>query len=200
MRVPNGNALADGSNLLWRYLAALAFVLFTAIALPAQAFIDPPVVVPARPVADQLVSFDVRIGVCEYFQAFGPSDATTIYADDRWRTIVQTGNTLQVTVRTVFADEPILCVYPTANFRFRLAALPPGPYRLELYGQAISDPDFRPLIGTAQFTVGQAPVAVSGLTWEWMVILIALLGVASGRAMRAHGSVVRAGRPKPEAP
>jgi hypothetical protein len=167
-------------------LTVAVLVAAVLLSLPANAFIDPPIIVPARPVAGQVVSFDVRIGVCEYFQAFGPSDGMTVFSDDRWRSIVRVGNTLQVTVRTAFASEPILCVYPTANFRFRLGDLTPGNYTLEVYGQDVDIPASRPLIGSVGFVVGSAPAAVPVMTGPWILLLVVGASVFGFAALRGE--------------
>jgi hypothetical protein len=155
-----------------------------AVAANAQGFIDPVVIVPARPVAGQPVAFSVRIGVCEYFQAGGPSNGTTIFADDRWRTLVVSGNTLQVTVLTFYAPDPNACVYPTANFQFSLGALAPGTYRLELFGEELFNPTFRPLIGSAAFVVGAPPSPVPAVRWPVLMILIVIAGAAGVARLR----------------
>lgn len=147
-------------------------------AWPASAFIDPVVMVPAQPIAGQPVAFRVRIGVCEYLQAFGPSNATAIFATDEWRIIERVGNTLRVTVRALYAPDENACIYPTAIFQFGLGTLPAGGYRIELYGQAISDPNFRPLIGSAQFVVGDtASIPVND---RGAIALLILLLAATG--------------------
>ncbi len=154
------------------------------VAAHAHAFIDPVVIVPAQPVAGQPVAFSVRIGVCEYFQAFGPRDGVTIFATDEWRTLVIDGNTLRVTARTFFAPDQPACVYPTARFQFSLGNLPPGLYRLELYGEEIFNPAFRPLIGSAQFVVGAPPASIPVNHWAILVLLAAMLAVAGMARLR----------------
>jgi hypothetical protein len=149
-------------------------------AWPASAFIDPVVMVPAQPIAGQPIAFRVRIGVCEYLQAFGPSNATAIFATDEWRVIERVGNTLRVTVRALYAPDENACVYPTATFQFSLGTLTPGAYRLELYGEEVFNPSFRPLIGSAQFLVG-APISVP-VNDKLAIALLALTITATGVA------------------
>jgi hypothetical protein len=161
-------------------LLSTALIALVAAAWPARAFIDPVVIVPAQPIAGQPIAFSVRIGVCEYLQAGGPSNATTIFATDQWRTIERVGNTLQVTVRALYAPDENACIYPTAIFQFGLGTLSPGGYRIELYGQAISDPTFRPLIGSAQFVVG-APASIP-VNDRRAIALLVLTITATGAA------------------
>lgn len=159
-------------------LLSTALIALLASTWPARAFIDPVVIVPAQPIAGQPIAFSVRIGVCEYLQAGGPSNATTIFATDQWRSIERVGNTLRVTVRALYAPDENACLYPTAIFQFGLGTLPAGGYRIELYGQAISDPNFRPLIGSAQFVVGDtASIPVND---RGAIALLILLLAATG--------------------
>jgi hypothetical protein len=74
--------------------------------------------------------------------------------------------------------------YPTANFQFSLGTLTPGAYRLELYGQAISDPTFRPLIGNAQFVVGAPAAPVPVNRWGALVVLLVVLAATGTTRLR----------------
>jgi hypothetical protein len=182
-----GRASIRGARSLRSSAACLRLMLIAALmafAAKAQAFIDPVVIVPARPVAGQPVAFSVRIGVCEYLQAFGPSNGTTLFATDEWRSIVVSGNTLRVTVRALYAPDQSACVYPTGNFQFSLGSLPMGSYRLELYGEEIFNPTFRPLIGSAQFVVGAPPTPVPAVRWPVLMILIVAAGAAGVARLR----------------
>lgn len=168
---------------MWGLLSALLAVALLG-AGPLRAFIDPVVILPARPIAGQPIAFSVRIGVCEYLQAFGPVSGGTLFATDEWRIIEATGNSLQVTVRALYAPDESACVYPTGNFQFSLGTLTPGAYRLELYGQAISDPAFRPLIGTAQFVVGAPAAPIPVNRWGALVVLLVALAATGATRLR----------------
>lgn len=177
-------AVARASARCVRGLLRALWVAILLGASPANAFIDPIVIVPARPVAGQPIAFSVRIGVCEYLQAFGPVSGGTLFATDEWRTIGATGNSLQVTVRALYAPDESGCVYPTGTFQFSLGTLTPGAYRLELYGQAISDPAFRPLIGTAQFVVGAPAAPVPVNRWGALFVLLVVLAATGTTRLR----------------
>lgn len=155
--------------------AVIVLAVMMAGSMPANAFFDPPVVRPANPVEGQPISFDVRVGVCDFIQAAGPTDGTTLVAGDYWRQVTVSGSTVIVVVRASFAPDPALCGFPTGTFRFSLGVLARGNYRLELYGQDIVNPSLRPLVGTANFSVGAQPVAVPMLGIAAMLALIALM-------------------------
>lgn len=164
------------------YAPALAFLMAIVATFPAYAFFDPPVVLPANPVQGQPISFDVRVGVCDFIQAAGTNVGMTLVADDMWREVTVSANTVRVVVRATFAPDVPLCIFPIGTFRFSIGTLSTGDYRLELYAQEIGNPQFRPLVGTANFRVGPPPASIPALgpgavlTLMLLMIVVAAVG------------------------
>ena len=161
-------------------LALLLALLCALTSQPAQAFIDPPYITPTAPVAGEMISVNIRYGVCD------------LIFDIFERT--QDGNAIRIVLSGVHYDDPFMCnlgdgvtgVYP-------VAAYPPGSYTLQVdffYYSTTGIPETVTL-GIVPFTVAAAPVAavpapVNGhiALGFLMFVLLAL----STRRLRTRGS------------
>jgi len=128
-------------------MALLAFVATT-----AHAFIDPPWITPAAPRSGEIVSVNIRMGVCDV-TAERPG----------YPQITRDGNAIRLLkYGHHWEDGDDLCIYPIGTLVEPIGTFPPGNYTLTvdlIYPDFFGDPHLLN-IGMTPFTVtGPAPVA-----------------------------------------
>ena len=102
------------------FAPALALV-FSLFAQTADAFIDPPYLTPEDPVAGEMVSVNIRDGICD-----------AILGLPGWPQITQDGNAIRILFWSASNDDPILCNYPIGTGIFAVGAYPAGSYTLQV--------------------------------------------------------------------
>lgn len=159
-----------------RRVVLLGCLLLVAFAPAASAFIDPPVLVPAHPVAGEPVSVSMRIGVCDAF-----------VEKPGYPKITRTGNSIHVLIASVHAAGSGWCIYPPATAVIPIGTFSRGSYTLEVdrsyenfFGEQVVE-----TLGTLQFSVAAAqPVMVSTIGQYGlaaMLVGLLILGAAFQR-------------------
>jgi hypothetical protein len=146
-----------------------AFALLFALAAPtAHAFIDPPWITPAAPIAGEAVSVNIRMGICD-----------AIFERPGYPQITQAGNAIRILEYGHHWDDDALCIYYVGTTTVPIGTFPPGDYVLTVdflyddlaFGYTIMN------LGVIPFTVRgatpAAPVPTTGLSG--LVVLLLLL-------------------------
>lgn len=156
-----------------RNVAPLLALVFSVFASPAQAFLGPPYVTPIAPFAGDLVSVNIRYGVCDL--VFGIAEQA------------QNGNSIHIVLSGVHYDDPYMCNlgdgvtggYPVGNY-------PPGSYTLQVdfFYYSTAGAETIPL-GIVPFSVTAAavapiPASVNGHIALGLLVLF-LLGLGACR-------------------
>jgi hypothetical protein len=112
----------------------------------ASAFLDPPYITPANPMAGELVSVNIYGGVCD-----------AIVGLPGYPQISQEGNDIRVLFFSVHYDDIQLCNLGTGTATTSIGSFPAGSYTLQVERRymTVSGP-------WAQETLGIIPFAVSG--------------------------------------
>ncbi|MGA8276733.1 MAG: hypothetical protein WB784_00830 [Rhodanobacteraceae bacterium] len=166
---------------------AVGFVFALALALwlhGAEAFVDPPTLSPAHPLAGDTISVNLYAGVCDAF------------TDDIDETdITQNGNAIRILIDGIHHTDSAICIYPSFNYVYPVGAFPPGSYTLQVDRryQDIVGPVVIETLGIIPFTVagvaGQAtPLPTIGKLAS-LILLGTILGLA-GLAMRRRRTQV----------
>ena len=145
---------------------ALAFVVPS-----AHAFFDTPWIMPAAPRANEIVSVNIRGGICD-----------AIFERPGFPQITQQGSAVRILNYGHHWDDTDLCIYNVGTLTQPIGSFPEGSYTLtvDFVYPDISGPTTITL-GTIPFTVSGAASAapVPALTPPWELALLALLvGVA----------------------
>jgi hypothetical protein len=115
-------------------------------AQPAKAFLDPPYLTPANPVAGELVSVNIYGGECDV------ADTGVIWPPP----VTQQGNAITILLTGIHEGDPEFCYFGIGNNTKPVGRFPPGNYVLDVerrYGT--------PFGTWAQETLGIIPFAVS---------------------------------------
>lgn len=127
-------------------------VLATAIVLSvscraSHSFYDPPYITPVGPAAGQVVSVNIRGGVCD-----------AIVSINDYPQVTRDGNAIRVLFWSVHNDDPVFCNYPVGTGVFALGTFAAGFYTLQ-----VDRFDHLLLSGEpAAETLGVIPFTVSG--------------------------------------
>lgn len=122
-------------------LTALYFVW----ARNACAFIDPPYLTPADPVAHETVSVNINSGGCDAMLGGLPG----------WPQISQQGSSIRINLWSASNADPILCNYYPGTSTYAVGAYPPGSYTLQVDREYFGD-----LGGIESETLGVIPFTV----------------------------------------
>ena len=159
-------------GLFMHRIASALVLLFALVAQTAHAFFDPPWITPETPRAGELVSVNIRGGICD-----------AIFERPGYPQITQEGNAIRIVEyghHETFAD---FCIYGIGTLTEPIGAFAPGDYTLTVdffydnypYGYAIIT------LGVIPFTVTgvtpAAPVPTTGLS-GLVVLLFLLPGLA----------------------
>ena len=158
---------------------ALVSMLFLASGTQtARAFIDPPWITPAEPRAGEIVSVNIRMGICDAI-IFRPG-YPQITREGKAIHILEYGN------RIDFED---FCIYPIATSAESIGSFTPGDYALTVDFIYENYPDGYATItlGVVPFTVTRAPLAAPVPTTHplglfALMLLLTHLGVCTLRA------------------
>ena len=115
-------------------------------ARPAWAFLDPPYLTPANPVAGELVSVNIYGGECDV------ADTGVIWPPP----VIQQGSAITILLTGIHEGDPEFCYFSLATETNPVGRFPPGSYTLDVerrYGT--------PFGTWAQETLGVIPFAVS---------------------------------------
>ena len=124
-------------------IVALACVLF---AQSAHAFFDPPWITPPAPRAGEVVSVNIRGGICDAI-AFRPG----------YPQITRQGNAIRLLEYGYHWDDADLCIYDIGTLLEPIGAFPPGDYTL------IVDFVYPDILGPATVTLGTLPFTVAAV-------------------------------------
>lgn len=147
----------------------------------AFAFIDPPVLVPANPVAGEMISVSIRYGECDGISAAPP-------------TITQTGNSIHMLLETTHFDDPLFCQNPISTGVFDVGTFPGGEYTLHVerfYETLVPEPVFETLANFT-FTVSGAP-SPNALPSFGLVAGLLLIGGLVGLVARRQRALLGLG-------
>ena len=151
----------------WRVMAPmLSCVLF---APTARAFIDPPYLTPEHPIAGDVVSVNIRSGMCD---AVGTIPG--------YPSITREGNAVRILLWSVSNIDPILCNYPPGTGTYAVGTFDAGSYTLQVDRRYFGDLGgvLTETLGVIPFTVtaaGSEASAVPAVDGMWCSVLI--LGV-----------------------
>lgn len=151
-------------------------------AQPVQAFIDPPFLTPEHPIAGEVVSVNIRFGIC---------DAIGELPSAGYPKLTRNGNAIRIVFWSSTDADPILCNVPILTETYAFGAFPPGSYTLQ-----VDRDDFGDLgggrtetLGVLPFTVAATsspPAAVPTLSRFGLATLIAaLVGLLAWRKRQA---------------
>ena len=156
----------------------LRSLLAVALALCAQrasAFLDPPYLTPANPVAGELVSVNIYGGECDLLD----------YGITWPPPITQQGNVITILFTGVHEGDPEWCYYGVGTATVSIGTYAPGSYMLDVerrYGTPFGE-WVQETLGVVPFTVSagpqQQPVETPTLTSAGVTaLLLALIGAA----------------------
>lgn len=156
----------------------IAVWLFVAVFSPlASAFVGPPILVPAQPLAGQTVSVSIGVGVCDAFieRAGFPQ-------------ITRNGNAIRIVLAAVHYTDPAICMYPTGTNVTPVGEFPAGSYTLQVDREYddLFNGDIIETLGILPFTVAvppAPPVAAPSLNAFGLAGLFAALLVAGASAL-----------------
>ena len=148
-----------------------------ALASNCDAFFDPPAAVPANATPVQMVSVDIRKGICDLVFD-GPNDTE----------VAMTNNVRRLILDGAHEDDPIFCNFPISTVRFPLGKFSAGEYVVNVFHRYT---DFfgveqTVLVGTTMFTVTGAvvhhpiPVTTDASTMA-LLLVVALTGILAAR-------------------
>jgi hypothetical protein len=132
------------------HIHRLRSLLVLAIALCAQrawAFLDPPYITPANPMAGELISVNIYGGECDLL------DYGIVWPPP----VTQQGNSITILFTGVHEENPEGCYYGVGTATVPVGTYPPGSYTLDVerrYGTVFGE--------WAQETLGIIPFTVSG--------------------------------------
>ena len=124
----------------------LAIVLLL-IAPGTQAFFDPPWITPVAPRAGEIVSVNIRGGICDAI-AFRPG----------YPQITRQGNVIRVLEYGHHWDDADLCIYDIGTLTVPIGAFPSGDYTLTV------DFVYPDVLGPTTVTLGTTSFTVTGVT------------------------------------
>lgn len=160
----------------------LSVILYFALAAPpAQAFVDPPILVPPNPIEGQEISVSIHYGGCDAF------------AVDEPPTVSQNGTAIVIVLEAAVLTSP-LCVLPPLTFSWPVGVFPPGNYSLQvdrhyvtLDGDSITE-----TIGNIDFTVARAyaPVPVPATQIGSLLYLVVGIGTLAWFAYKRRRQVL----------
>ncbi|HET7924736.1 MAG TPA: hypothetical protein VFL30_07545, partial [Rhodanobacteraceae bacterium] len=131
------------------------------IAPSAHAFFDPPWITPAAPIAGEIISAKLRMGICDAV-AFMPG----------YPQITQQGNQIRLVEYGDRAPTEDLCIYPILTTTQAIGSFAPGDYVLTVDFTYENYP-----LGLTTITLGVIPFSVTGATAVAEVPALTTLGM-----------------------
>ena len=156
-----------------RYLQGVLVFALALCAEPAWAFLDPPYLTPANPMASELVSVNIYGGECDV------ADTGVIWPAP----VTQQGNAITILLTGIHEGDPEFCYFGIGTNTKPIGIFPPGNYTLDVerrYGTPFGE-WAQETLGVIPFTVSaapqQQPVEAPALTWAGLTaLLLALVG------------------------
>lgn len=158
-------------------------LLVATFASAESAFVDPPVIVPAHPVAGEIVDVSVRSGVCDAF-----------VERSGYPQIFQDGHSIRIVLASLHYADGAICVYPVTTSVFSVGTFPVGSYTLQVdrtyenyFGEVVVE-----TLGLLPFSVNAAPAVVVSTVDRIGVaaLLFSILGLAMIGLRRRIGTVI----------
>jgi hypothetical protein len=148
-----------------------------ALGSSAQAFVNPPLIIPAQPSAADGITLSGQAGVCDGFVA--PLNVQ----------VVRVGGQIDVTVEGIHFDDSILCFIPVFSYQLPIGTFPPGAYNVRMLIRQTLPPFAVVDTGaTANFTVSTTTVPAMQPTA--MLILIAAVILIGARSRRRRATAL----------
>ncbi|HET8898910.1 MAG TPA: hypothetical protein VFN09_09100, partial [Rhodanobacteraceae bacterium] len=148
---------------------AVALVLALGLILCASAalaFIDPPTLAPANPVAGQTVSVSIRAGGCDFFieRAGYPQ-------------ITQTGQSIRIVLASIHATSSQFCIPQPSTLVTPVGAYPAGSYTLQVDRVYADDQgqDVVETIATLPFVVGMTAAGATSVPAQSPFFIVLLI-------------------------
>lgn len=94
---------------------------FALTALPARALFDAPYITPAAPVADELVSVNIRGGICDQ-----------IFDYPGYPQLTRDGNAVRIVFYSAHSDDPLNCYFGVDTTTADIGAYSAGTYTLQV--------------------------------------------------------------------
>jgi hypothetical protein len=165
---------SGASNMHSRRHQGLLAVALALCAQPAWAFLDPPYLTPANPVAGELVSVNIYGGECDV------ADTGVIWPPP----VTQQGNAVTILLTGIHEGDPEFCYFSLATELIPVGRFSPGNYTLDVerrYGTPFGV-WAQETLGIIPFTVSavpqQQPIETPTLSRAGLaVLLLALVGV-----------------------
>jgi hypothetical protein len=158
-----------------RHLKRLLALVLALCTQRAWAFLDPPYLTPANPIAGELVSVNIYGGECDI------ADDGVVWPPP----VTQQGNAITILLTGIHEGDPEFCNFGIGTDTKPVGRFPPGNYTLDVerrYGTVFSEWT-QETLGIIPFTVSAAPqqqpvetpmLSLAGLT----ALLLALVGAA----------------------
>jgi hypothetical protein len=157
----------------------LGQVLVVALAMcagRASAFLDPPYITPAKPMAGEVISVNIYGGECDLL------DYGIVWPPP----ITQQGHSITILFSGIHEDDPEWCYYSVGTATVPVGAYPPGSYTLDVERRymSFSGPWVQETLGIIPFTVSTAPsqqpieaptLSIAGLGVLGLTLLAAML-------------------------
>jgi hypothetical protein len=153
----------------------LAVFLLSLASATAQAFIDPPYITPANPMAGTSLTLNVHAGECDFLR-----DETTIS---------RTGNIVHVDVFTNHQTDPLLCNADPVTRQYALGAFAPGTYTFSISRSYVDNSGvvFEPLadifLTVAPSTIVPAATPALSALGGVLLVLLLVVGARSGHGL-----------------
>jgi hypothetical protein len=165
-----------------RFAAFLFVQICTVVAIPAQAFVDPPTFEPPEPLAGQSVQMSVRAGECHGFFAPPPGQEFLEVAVD--------GTIIDVIISGQEIEDPLWCIVPIGTLTVDIGSFPQGEYVVRVRIREVVPPfSVLPPASEAPLTIrGFEPRAVPLLGmggWVTLALALVVIAVLCGRAIKA---------------
>jgi len=165
--------------MLNRFVPMTVALLLATMSQRARAFFDPPWTTPVVPRAGEVVSVNIRGGVCD-----------AIFEHPGFPQITQQGNSIHLLEYGDHAATGDLCVYGIGHLVQSIGAFPPGDYTVTVDFTYENYP-----FGYETLTLGVVPFTVVGTTsaspvpvdsWLWKFVSLMLISGVAVRALRVR--------------
>lgn len=161
-----------------RFLLSLVFL--TAVALvpsPAEAFVDPPTLVPERPMAGEPVYVQIRAGKCDDFVVDVPG----------YPQLTVVGNSVHLVLTSTHADDPLWCFLPVDTSLWPIGSFGPGDYLVQVdrHVEVQFGDEYTEQLGVLRFstsTAAQVPTAGGVALLLLAIGMVAAVGWSRRRA------------------
>ncbi len=132
----------------YRFVALLALTLALGSS-PASAFLDPPYITPAHPIAGEMVWVNIYGGECDLV------DMGIVWPPP----VTQQGSEITILFTGIHEGDPEFCFYGRGTSTYPVGAFPAGDYTLDVERRymSFSGPWIEETLGVVPFAVAAAP-------------------------------------------